>query len=446
MRIPFVSLTCSKFASKGVAILLSIFGATTVATGQVHSENATQIAIKALSGGHQQTSYGLAFPAPLVVWVHDSATERSLAGVRVSFTATGGVGLSAKTVTTDDKGVARVVGVATAPGAASVTAQVEGATRVQAKFDDLRIGKATLVIVPEDAASRTGQIPDVTEYTLQGFVNGDTEDTAEISGTPVLTTAATDHSPDANYAIKGNPGTLISTKYDFVPGFGTLVLVGDRKRSATAVDLAAALAKVQDSTQAVRRALLGQSATVVSGPLFAGSRASGSAANVQTAVQGGLVSSSPIHKAHLEVKPVAVMQNADPHSADYAASAAVKAVLHSETVAWASAIAAQQVKGIPGFTAAPTLKADPAELGEVKGVTSLQGAQAVATPENFALGSVQRALLAQPTSADSSVINPSPIALDASEAVRNAFRSATPVDTTTVSPKVIREAFPPSSK
>jgi hypothetical protein len=72
-----------------------------------------------------------------------------------------------------------------------------------------------------------GEIPAITDYTIQGFVHGDTEATAEISGTPVLTTTATEHSPHANYAIKGGVGTLTSPNYSFVAGFGTMAILGN---------------------------------------------------------------------------------------------------------------------------------------------------------------------------------------------------------------------------
>jgi hypothetical protein len=57
-------------------------------------------------------------------------------------------------------------------------------------------------------------------------VNGDTEATAQITGTPELTTTAHDHSPHANYAIKGGVGSLAAPNYNFVAGFGTLAVVG----------------------------------------------------------------------------------------------------------------------------------------------------------------------------------------------------------------------------
>jgi len=68
-------------------------------------------------------------------------------------------------------------------------------------------------------------LPAISSYTIQGFVNGDTMATAQISGEPSLTTTATAGSRFGNYAIKGNPGTLDSPNYTFVPGFGTLAVI-----------------------------------------------------------------------------------------------------------------------------------------------------------------------------------------------------------------------------
>jgi hypothetical protein len=187
--------------------------------------------LRALSGAEQQTSYASSFAKPLTVWVCDPATERSLAGVRVNFTASAGIRLSESSIVTDDNGLASVMATSLDVGTSSVKAEIGGDSSSAVSFDNLVVNKAVLTIVPVDVQSTVGVIPPITEYTIQGFVNGDTEDSAQISGVPVLSTIATESSPDANYAIKGNVGSLESPKYTFKPGFGALVLRGMGKAS-----------------------------------------------------------------------------------------------------------------------------------------------------------------------------------------------------------------------
>jgi hypothetical protein len=184
-------------------------------------------AITALKGSGQQTTYASVFPAPLVVWVTDPATERSVTGLRVNFTAGKGIGLSSTFAITDERGLAAVSATGLIPCASSVTAEIEGIPSAKVRFDGLVVNKAILTIVPTDVNAKVGGgIPAITGYTIQGFVNGDTEETAQITGSPVLTTTATDHSLHANYAIKGGVGSLSAPNYTFTAGFGTLAMVG----------------------------------------------------------------------------------------------------------------------------------------------------------------------------------------------------------------------------
>ena len=192
--------------------------------------------LRALSGSSQQATYASSFAKPLTVWVYDSATQRSISGVRVNFVASSATRLSDVSATTDAMGLASVMATGLAVGNAEVKAEIAGDPKSSVSFDNLVVNKAVLTVVPIDLQSTVGEIPAITEYTIQGFVNGDTEDSAEISGVPVLSTIATENSPDANYAIKGDVGSLTSPKYTFKPGFGALVLRGTGKgnRAATA--------------------------------------------------------------------------------------------------------------------------------------------------------------------------------------------------------------------
>jgi hypothetical protein len=188
--------------------------------------------ITALKGSGQQTTYASVFPAPFVVWVTDPATERPVTGLRVNFTAGAGIGLSSTFAVTDERGLAAVSASGLIPCTSSVTAEIQGIPSAKVSFDGLAVNKAILTVVPADVNAKVGSgIPAITGYTIQGLVNGDTEETAQITGSPVLTTTATVHSLHANYAIKGGVGSLSAPNYTFVAGFGTLAIVGESDAS-----------------------------------------------------------------------------------------------------------------------------------------------------------------------------------------------------------------------
>lgn len=200
---------------------------------------AAEPALRILKGNNQQAVYGSSFAAPLTVWVSDSITHRSIAGVPVTFTAGAGIGLSSTSAVTDERGVAAVTATGLAAGASNVSARIADNPASQVTFGNLAVDKAVLTVLPADVDAPVGaQLPAVSAYSIQGFVNGDTEATAQISGTPVLTTTAKDNSPRANYAIKGNVGTLSAPNYSFVAGFGTLAFLGAPEMENAAIQQA----------------------------------------------------------------------------------------------------------------------------------------------------------------------------------------------------------------
>lgn len=225
-------------------------------------------AAKVLRGANQQTTYGSAFPAPLVVWVTDPATERAISGLRVDFTPGPGIGLSSTYAMTDDRGLASVTATGFTACTSSVHAVVAGFPNLNFTFDGLEVDKAVLTIVPVDLTSKQGsEVPAIANYMITGFVNGDTAETAQITGSPLLTTTATDRSPHANYAIKGSVGTLSAPNYTFVPGFGTLAVL-DGPNSGEQLPAAIKIPR-QEEGVSVRTALLSQpDAENVSLPAF----------------------------------------------------------------------------------------------------------------------------------------------------------------------------------
>lgn len=183
--------------------------------------------IKILRGANQQTTYGSDFPAPLEVWVTDSVTERAVSGLRIDFTPGLGILLNSSSAVTDERGLASVTASGLATCTSSVSAEVSGFSAARVSFEGLVVDKAVLTVVPANlSAQLSASVPIVTNYSFTGFVNGDSEETAHITGSPVLTTTASDRNPHANYAIKGGVGSLSAPNYTFVAGFGTLAILG----------------------------------------------------------------------------------------------------------------------------------------------------------------------------------------------------------------------------
>lgn len=217
--------------------------------------------IQIVRGSGQATTYGSAFAEPLTVWVVDSVTHRSIAGARVDFMPGRGVGISPSYVISDEKGLASVTATGLEVCNTSVSAQISGDTKTRVEFSNLQIDKAPLTIVPDNIVSPAGsEIPVVANYSLVGFVNGDTAETARISGNPTLTTTATNPGIHANYVIKGNPGTLSSPNYTFIVGYGTLAIVGGGTSDGwiAGKDVVEAASASPDDAPSVRLALASQ--------------------------------------------------------------------------------------------------------------------------------------------------------------------------------------------
>jgi hypothetical protein len=253
---------CLGSLSLSVAVLAAAAGAQSI--------HPVQPVMRALSGANQGAIYGSTFAKPLTVWVTDPATQESLSGIRVAFTASAGIGLSDTSAITDEKGLASVTATGLAVTTSSASAVIPSFASTQVNFDGLLVRKAVLTVVPINMQAKAGsEVPAITDYTIQGFVHGDTEATANISGTPVLSTTATSASPHANYAIKGSVGTLSSPNYTFVAGFGTMAILGNGKEEAGASELAAQEPDGGGSAEEVRPAIEdGSSASAPAQPAF----------------------------------------------------------------------------------------------------------------------------------------------------------------------------------
>jgi hypothetical protein len=316
MSVPYASLRKSRRVF-WIPVLLLVF------TACASSAFGTAT-IRILHGANQETTYGSSFPSALVVLVTDSALERGVAGIRVNFISAAGVGLSSSYAVTNEYGLASVTATGLAACNSEVSAQISGIPGTRVTFEGLIVNKAPLMVVPGDLKSVAGSaIPAASSYSFKGFVNGDTPNTAQITGTPVLSTTATDHSPHANYAIKGGVGSLFAPNYSFVAGFGTLAILDEKNPDEENPDGQYSASRQQDTFAVpsanengvrVRAALVGplQSLTMVQPNFIAGLRGESGvfvrAAIWQNAASNVYLQSLQSHDAN-ENMPVAMATN-----------------------------------------------------------------------------------------------------------------------------------------
>ncbi|WP_263356459.1 MBG domain-containing protein [Acidicapsa ligni] len=279
-----------------VAMLLS--AQTALATGQGSRQASGQTILEIVSGATQQAPYMSVFPAPIVVGVMDPISHHVLSGVRIDFHPSAELTLSSTSAMTDRDGLASVTVTGSVLGNFNVKAEIAGDPESSVVFDRLSVEKAHLTIVPANMQSMAGVVPEMTEYTIRGLVNGETLVSAQVSGTASLTTTARVSSPEANYAIKGDVGTLSAPNYDFVPGFGVLVISRGANSAVQQADSANANLDVKyisiadEDENVVRQTLVGQAAMARPASLItAGGRGVGEENRVQAA--GELTRSVP---------------------------------------------------------------------------------------------------------------------------------------------------------
>jgi hypothetical protein len=265
MNAAFPNQFKSKFLLGCIASFLTV-----ASTGVVVSALPT---IKAIKGANQQTVYGSAFPASLIVWVSDSVNGHAVPGLRIDFTPGTGIGLSSSYAITDERGLASVTATGLVVCTSSVSAAIAGVAGAKVGFTGLVVDKAPLTIVPADISSKPGaSVPSITSYTITGFVNGETEESAQITGSPILTIAAKEHRPHTNYAIKGGVGSLSSPNYTFVAGFGTLAILAGANMPDLPLE-ASIVAPEKLNVIEVHRAILNQSEDIsMTQEDFAGAR------------------------------------------------------------------------------------------------------------------------------------------------------------------------------
>jgi hypothetical protein len=88
------------------------------------------------------------------------------------------------------------------------------------------ITPATLTVTANNATRAVGASDPTFTYTITGYVNGEDEVSAGVSGSALLTTTATNVSPEGNYPIDCDLNDLAAANYSFTAVDGTLYVVG----------------------------------------------------------------------------------------------------------------------------------------------------------------------------------------------------------------------------
>ncbi len=88
----------------------------------------------------------------------------------------------------------------------------------------LTVAPAVLTVTAADATRAYGATNPTVSCDITGFVNNQTEATSDVTGSPIISTAATTTSPVGSYAITPSAGTLESKDYTFDFQAGTLTV------------------------------------------------------------------------------------------------------------------------------------------------------------------------------------------------------------------------------
>jgi hypothetical protein len=90
--------------------------------------------------------------------------------------------------------------------------------------NQLQVNKAPLTVTADNKSRAYGDANPALTASYSGFVNSQTLSTCGVTGSPSLTTAATDTSPVGAYPITAAQGTLAATNYNFTFVAGTLTV------------------------------------------------------------------------------------------------------------------------------------------------------------------------------------------------------------------------------
>ncbi|HWW23083.1 MAG TPA: Ig-like domain repeat protein [Edaphobacter sp.] len=197
--------------------------------------------------GLNSTNYTLAFVSGTLTVIQSTTTvaltsspNPSTYGNAVTFTATTAAADATGTVTFTDETTSSTLGIATISGGVStpttsalavgthaIVATYGGDSKYSAATSSVLnqvVNKAVLTVTATSITRSYGTANPAFASNIFGFVNGDTM--SAVSGTPSLTTTATDLSPVGTYPIIALVGTLSATNYTFILVNGTLTVTG----------------------------------------------------------------------------------------------------------------------------------------------------------------------------------------------------------------------------
>lgn len=172
--------------------------------------------------------------------------SRPYGAANPSFTGTV-VGVTAGDVITSS--FATVAASTSSPGAYAITPTlVDPGTRlgnytVTSSNGTLTITQAPLLVTASNVGRVYGDTNPLLQATYNGFMNGETRGTSDLTGAPAINTAVTNNSPVGSYAIFCTSGTLASTNYALSYSNGTFTV-----SAATLVCGAAEIQRVYGAT------------------------------------------------------------------------------------------------------------------------------------------------------------------------------------------------------
>jgi hypothetical protein len=175
---------------------------------------------------------------PTVTASANSNTTSATSGLAVTVTATGALTLTSSSGTTFDFN-ASGAGTATITLTQAGNADYAATTPVVLNYT---IKQAPLDITATSYTREQGAANPTFAYTIGtttagavgGFMNSDTDIPSVVSGVPVLTTTATQASPQGTYTIAVDTSTMTSTNYTFVPINGKLTVTQSGTYAITA--------------------------------------------------------------------------------------------------------------------------------------------------------------------------------------------------------------------
>jgi hypothetical protein len=207
-------------------------------------------------GSLSNVTYGVT-PITLSAFSLDAQTNATT-GLAITYTASGPATVTGNLLTI------------TGAGAVAVTANQTGGESYKAATaatQSFTVSPAPLTVTAgNESVAQGATMPSLTsDYSLSGWVNGDTS--SSVSGTPTITTTAADTNTIGTYSINMAKGSLSSANYTFNLVNGTLSVINGQPQTISFPAIAAVTYGASPFTLAAKAdSGLGVTYTVASGP------------------------------------------------------------------------------------------------------------------------------------------------------------------------------------